>query len=118
MPIPLPVLKALSLRGLLFLGFRLSDWEFRTLFRQILAQETSTLRGPPGARRSMNVSVQLVPAQGEYIAPRGARAYLQQYLTEDYHVDIAWGRVEAFVQRLYEIWQAFERAQAERDAEP
>jgi hypothetical protein len=102
-PIPMPVRMALSLRGLLFLGFRLSDWEFRTLFRHILAQETSTLRDSRGPK---NVSVQLMPAAGEYIAPQGAKAYLERYLTVDNHIDIVWKPVDVFVQRLHELWQA------------
>jgi hypothetical protein len=107
MPVPQPVINALSKGGLLFLGFRLSDWEFRTLFRHILAQEQSTFRRPrPGAPQHTNVSVQLMPAQGEFIAPRGARDYLQKYFTEGYRVQIAWGPAESFVQRLYEIRQA------------
>lgn len=111
MPIPRPVLDALSLGGLLFLGFRLSDWEFRTLFRHILAQEMNTLR-EAGAARHANVSVQLAPAEGEVIAARGAREYLQKYLTKGYKIEIAWGTVETFVQRLYEVWHASTRSQA------
>jgi hypothetical protein len=106
-PIPQPVINALCKTGLLFLGFRLSDWEFRTLFRHILAQEQSSFRRTPQkGPKHVNVSVQLMPAQGEFIAPRGARDYLQKYFTEGYNVQIAWGSAESFVQRLYEIWRA------------
>jgi hypothetical protein len=121
MPVPQPVLNALSLSGLLFLGFRLSDWEFRTLFRHILAQEKTTLRDSPRGMKELppNVSVQLAPSeQGGYLVPQGARTYLERYLTKGYHVDIAWSRADAFVKRLYEIWDASKQGPTAKGADP
>ena len=101
--IPDVVKTALSRRGLLFLGFRVSDWEFRTLFRRILAQERSVLTSRD-APRHISVSVQLEPTEGgEYIQPEGARQYLNKYF-QPKRVQIFWGNAEQFIQKMYSKW--------------
>lgn len=103
--IPEVVKTAISRRGLLFLGFRVSDWEFRTLFRRILAQEHSLFtRRSTGAPVHTNVSVQLEPAEGgEYLEPEGARQYLNKYF-QPKQVQVYWGRAEQFIQKLHSRW--------------
>jgi hypothetical protein len=98
--IPQVVKDALSLRSLLFLGFRISDWEFRALFRRIEAQEGR------GVRELKDIAVQLEPtASGEYLEPEGAREYLTGYFGNA-DVSIQWGSATAYIEALHAEWKA------------
>ena len=73
--VPIVVKEALSRTALLFLGFRMEEWDFRVLFRSILAQ---------GGRNQLNVkykhiAAQIDPEEGRNINPEKARRYLQNY---------------------------------------
>ena len=106
--IPEVVRTALSWRSLLFLGFRVSDWEFRTLFRRILAQEQSvwTAKSADFRRKYKHVAVQLEPsAGGEFLEPEGAREYLREYFDPS-NVSIQWGTASAYIEALYDAWKA------------
>jgi hypothetical protein len=99
--IPEVVKTAICRRGLLFLGFHISDWEFRTLFRRILAQPHNAFKSPTPYT---HVSVQLEPAEGgEYLEPEGARQYLNDYFGPQ-QVQIYWGSAQKFINRLYTKW--------------
>lgn len=98
-PFPPVIARAFAKRGLLFLGFRISDWEFRTLFRGILARESKR-----GMRKHTNVSVQLQPGEGEFLEPQGARSFIEDYF-RPYQVDVYWGSAEEFIERLVERWK-------------
>jgi hypothetical protein len=106
--IPEVVRTALSWRSLLFLGFRISDWEFRTLFRRILAQEQSvwTAQSEDVRNRYKHVAVQLEPSVGrEFLEPEGAREYLREYFGPR-NVSIQWGTATAYIEALYTAWKA------------
>lgn len=98
-PMPQVVVKALTNRGLLFLGFRTSDWEFRTLFRGIRAFE-----GKRQIPSHTSVAVQLEPMHEEFLEPQGARNYIEQYF-KGYQYELFWGAAQDFVEQLHAQWQ-------------
>lgn len=92
--IPKPVRRALSDAALLFLGFRLDDWNFRVLFRSIMSQEG-------GARRLKyaHVAAQIDPEEDRILEPKRARRYLESYF-QDAQISIYWGTTEDFIRDL------------------
>jgi glutamyl-tRNA synthetase len=97
--IPPVVRRALADTALLFLGFRMDDWEFRVLFRSLMSQEGRSRRS-----RYAHVAVQIDPEEGQILKPAGARRYLESYF-EDADISIYWGSSEDFVQELGRRWQ-------------
>jgi hypothetical protein len=94
---------ALKQRALLFLGFRMEDWEFRVLFRSILAQ---------GGKKRLcedydHVAVQIEPEEGRNADPAKARRYLGKYFAGA-KIYIYWGGVDDFVRELRRRWAAQE----------
>lgn len=103
--IPDDVRRALADTALLFLGFRLDDWDFRALFRSFMLSQ-----GGRGRRSHYtHVAAQIDPEEGRNLNPDGARRYLQSYFQND-AISIYWGRVEDFVQALLTRWQAAQQA--------
>lgn len=92
--IPTVVRRALADTALLFLGFRLDDWNFRVLFRSIMNQEGGNRR-----RRYTHVAAQIDPEEGRILEPERARAYLESYF-QNADISIFWGTVEDFVKEL------------------
>ncbi len=103
--IPPTVRRALTDAGLLFLGFRLDDWDFRMLFRSILSLE--------GRRwnRYTHVAAQIDPEEGRTIEPERARRYLETYFSQPNQIrlSIYWGSVEDFIRELSLRWKRFKR---------
>jgi hypothetical protein len=97
--IPPVVRRALSDTALLFLGFRLDEWDFRVLFRSLMSQEGRRRRG-----NYSHVAVQIDPEESRTLEPERARRYIESYF---YGADISiyWGSVEDFVQELQSLWQ-------------
>jgi hypothetical protein len=99
---------ALAGSSLLFIGYRLSDWTFRVLFRGLMRNIKANLGRP-------SVAIQLVPDEQE-VAPdmlAGAQAYLEKYLGKLHAVSnftMYWGDATAFAKELLERWQAAEAA--------
>ena len=60
--------------SLLFLGFQLTDWSFRVLYRLIMSQE-----GSSKLKQLTHVAVQIDPEEDTLINPRAARRYLEDY---------------------------------------
>jgi CHAT domain/SIR2-like domain len=100
--IPETVRSALTNSALLFLGFRLDEWDFRVLFRSIMNQE-----GKWRNKRYPHVAAQINPEEGRTSQPDRARRYLESYFSQlnPIQVSIFWGRVEDFVERLNTRWQ-------------
>jgi CHAT domain/SIR2-like domain len=96
--IPDFVIGQLAQSALLFLGFRLDEWEFRVLFRSLMNQE-----GQERRRRFKHVAVQIDPEEGRTIEPDRARRYLESYFGEN-RIDIYWGRTSDFVHELHTAW--------------
>lgn len=92
---PTPVREALGFSSLLFLGFRLDEWDFRVLFRSILAQ---------GGKHRLSddfphVAVQLDPEEGRHIDTGKALKYLEKYFARE-SISIYRGSVDDFVREL------------------
>ncbi|MCB9156120.1 MAG: SIR2 family protein [Caldilineaceae bacterium] len=94
--IPSEVRRALSDTGLLFLGFRLDDWDFRVLFRSIVQREGGNRRS-----RYPHIAAQINPEEERILEPAGARQYLEARFQHT-HVSIFWGSVEDFQSELLE----------------
>jgi hypothetical protein len=96
--IPSVVRRALADTALLFVGFRLDDWDFRVLFRSIMGQQG-------GGRRSRyaHVAVQLDPEEGRILEPERARKYLESYF-QGADISIYWGSAEDFLKELQQRW--------------
>ena len=99
---PREVGSALVNTALLFLGFRLEDWNFRVLFQSVMNLAGAELR-----RRHTHVAVQLDPQEGAFLDPRAAREYLTTYfgpssaLQYQTNISIYWGSAEDFLRELY-----------------
>lgn len=91
--IPGPVKKALTDSSLLFLGYRLDDWEFRIMFQSVKSFAGTYLHSRHG-----HVGVQLRPETAT-VDPEAALDYLERYLSGDY-VNIYWGSSRQFLQDL------------------
>ncbi|WP_155354234.1 SIR2 family NAD-dependent protein deacylase [Acrocarpospora macrocephala] len=94
-PIMLPaaVMRALTTRSLLFVGYSLQDWTFRFLFN-------SLHRAVPGINRRRHISVQLAPSV-DGTAVGDLQRELQRYY-EDWKVSIFWGTPAQFCEQLRE----------------
>jgi hypothetical protein len=87
--LPHQIKKALAGASLLFIGYRLADWNFRVLHRGlVMAGETSL--------RRLSVTVQLRAASAE-------RDYLEKYFGA-MNVRVYWGNAADFAAELRERW--------------
>jgi hypothetical protein len=93
--IPEIVRRVFADSALLFLGFRMDDWDFKVLFRSIMSMQGGSRR-----RDYTNIAVQIDPEEGVVINTDGARRYLQSYFQEA-DISIYWGSVQDFCQELY-----------------
>jgi hypothetical protein len=91
--IPTCVQPALTSTSLLFLGHRLSDWDFRVLFQCI-----KSFAGAGRLRDNVHVGVQLSP-DSQAIDPEAAQDYLESALGEE-NVNIYWEQTEVFLGEL------------------
>jgi hypothetical protein len=103
--IPEQVRVALSDSSLLFLGFQTEEWNFRVLYRSILAQ-------PGSSRRSQyaQIAAQLEPEDGRILEPQGARTYLEDYFGKGSDIDIFWGSPQEFLAELMQGWRNGDQA--------
>lgn len=92
--IPVTVRRALADTALLFLGFQMDDWNFRVLFRSIVAQQGGGRR-----KRYAHVAAQIDPEQGRVTDPARARRYLEGYF-DSADITIYWGSAEDFLREL------------------
>ena len=90
------MLRALTDTALLFVGFRLEEWNFRVLYQSVINQP-----GRQRRRRYTHVAVQLDPEDTPDIDPQRAKAYLEGYFGEA-DVAIYWGSAEDFLRELAE----------------
>jgi len=90
--IPSSVVAALVDNSLLFLGFRLTDWHFRVLFRMMM-----NLPGRERLKNYCHVAVQLDPDMQSMQDIEGAKAYLTEYFGKEANIDIFWGSSEEFL---------------------
>ncbi len=99
--IPPQIQAALTGNSLLFLGYRLADWDFRVLFSSLVTyMERSMTRA--------HVSVQLIPLGTDF--PQEQRDRAQQYLDEYFgrlRIRVYWGTCREFSAELRRRWKAF-----------
>ena len=90
--------------GLIFLGFRIHDWDFRVLIHFLNSQESRYLR-----THYEHVAVQLDPEEGLGSDAAKAGRYLEKYfsfpISKDASIDIYWGSVEDFLHELSKRWK-------------
>ncbi len=89
---PPEVESALVDNSLLFLGFRLTDWHFRVLFRLMMS-----LPGRERLKQYCHVAVQLDPDMQTMADVEGAKVYLAEYLGKEANIHIFWGSSEEFL---------------------
>jgi hypothetical protein len=99
--LPRSVKSALVNTSLLFLGFQMDEWNFRTLLRYILSIEGGELR-----KRHIHVAVQVNPEEGDFLKPSMAYEYLRTYFTSEANIEIYWGSTEDFIMELQEQYRA------------
>lgn len=92
---PPEVESALVDNSLLLLGFRLTDWSFRVLFRLIMS-----LPGRERLKRYCHVAVQVDPDLHEMADLEGAKAYLTRYFGSEANIDLYWGTPREFLAQL------------------
>lgn len=92
--VPRVVRHALTNSSLMFLGFQLTDWSFRILFRLIMTQESSALR-----QRFPHAAVQVDPEGTQLIDPEETRRYLLDCYGGD-HISLFWGSSDEFLRQL------------------
>ena len=94
--IPSVVKTRLCDSALLFLGFRLQDWEFRILMRCI-----AKLPGSQRLAGHLHVAVQIDPSEPQHEDRLSVRHQLEQYFGKsDIKLSIYWGTVHEFVAEL------------------
>ena len=92
--LPYSLASQLVSSALLFIGFRVDDWDFRLLFRSIMSMEGRELLS-----KYANVAVQVEPTSG--ISVRNVRDYLQRYFNSSpLNFTIYWGTAEVFIKDL------------------
>lgn len=93
--VPHQVLLALTRQPLLFIGYSLRDWNFRTLFQGFVG-------AMPDVQRRRHISVQLKPDGS--LADDGARHRAEEYLTryyEGFNIAVYWGSAKDFCTELH-----------------
>jgi hypothetical protein len=93
--VPPEVESALVDNSLLFLGFRLTDWHFRVLFRLMMS-----LPGRERLKQYCHVAVQSDPDMQTMPDIEGAKSYLAAYFGKEANIDIYWGGVDDFLGAL------------------
>lgn len=98
--IPARVRSALSDTALLFLGFHMDDWYFRTFFRSLMSQEGGGRRA-----RYAHLAVQVGPDEERTIEPALAQRYFEDYFIKGADISVYWGTSEDFVRELDRRWK-------------
>ena len=86
-------------RSLMFVGFRLDDWDFRVVFNAI-----KSFGGRGLFNESLHVGVQLSP-DSQLIEPEAAQEYFESYFGND-KVNIFWGETRHFFDEFRSQYRA------------
>jgi hypothetical protein len=100
--LPPRVQAAMTTASLLFLGYRIADWDFRVIFRSVVRYlEISTQR--------VHISVQLVPGADTISEAQKEKAqkYLDRYFGE-LKIRVYWGTCREFAAELRSRWETFD----------
>jgi hypothetical protein len=99
--LPPRIQRALAGASLLFVGYNPTDWDFRVLFRGLVAATESSLR-----RISVTVQCPPVPSDTPVAAQEKVQKYLDAYFNKtDARMRVYWGTVEEFIAELNQRWQ-------------
>jgi len=103
--LPPAIRTAMSKTSLLFIGYSLSDWNFRVLFRTLVGSEAATHSYP-------SIAVQLTPSDLVDDSEEGkiqAQEYMQKYFgtIQKNQVKVYWGKATEFTSELRERWEKF-----------
>ncbi len=97
--LPPRIQEAFTRTSLLLLGYKITDWDFRVLFR--------ILAGYLGRSLSRkHISVQLVPGNVSEHQKEKAQKYLDRYFA-DLHIQVYWQDCHEFATELKTRWGAF-----------
>ncbi len=96
--LPTRIKEALTRSSLLFMGYSLSDPNFRVLFRGLIH--------PLAENRRLSISIQLLPGDVEQLNEKAAQEYLTKYF-EDIKIKVFWGKVEQFAKELSDRWNSY-----------
>jgi hypothetical protein len=101
--IPPLIQRTLAQSSLLFMGYRVYDWDFRVLFRSL----ASFIKRSELEKR-VNVAVQLVPLNDDAEQDQITEAmnFLDKYF-ENYDVRVFWGDCHQFVAELRRRWDEY-----------
>ncbi len=99
--IPPAVRTALAGTALLFVGYSLSDWTFRVLFRGLRSSLKASLGYP-------SIAIQLPPNDVQPGKRQEAQDYLQKYFgkLQGLMLTVYWGDVGDFAEELRQRWEA------------
>jgi hypothetical protein len=97
--LPPRIQEALAGTTLLFIGYRLADWDFRVLFQGLL----DTV---PDSLRRLSVAVQIPPDCQEQDRQRCQQEYLKKYFGK-LNVQVYWGTAKDFATELGDRWRKF-----------
>jgi hypothetical protein len=100
--VPKVVRRRLSDSALMFVGFRIDEWDFRVLYRSLMSSEGGNRR-----KGYTHVAVQIDPEEGVTIDAGRARTYLESYF-QTASVSLYWGSTEHFVKELRTEWESRE----------
>jgi hypothetical protein len=103
--LPHQVRRCLAGTSLLFVGYSLTDWSFRVLFRGLVTSVEQSLR-------RISVTVQLPPVSlQEEAGPRESEIqnYLSKYF-DQIEIRAYWGTAQEFMTELRTRWEAFQKS--------
>jgi len=102
--LPPAIRTALAGTSLLFIGYSLSDWNFRVLFRGLIGSQAAGLG-------YTSVAVQLAPsaADNSEKGKMDAQRYLDTYFEkiQQVKVRVYWGDIKEFATELRQRWEDF-----------
>ena len=99
----------LASSALVFLGFRLTDWDFRALLRVLMDQG-----GGQGRDKFTHIAVQIDPEDGTHDEAVRARNFFAKLFSElvatkgSGKVAVYWGGIEDFLRELDRQWKALQ----------
>jgi hypothetical protein len=106
--VPLNIRKSLGESQLILIGYRLSDWDFRVLFRFIMKFRTEGF-SPRG------MLIQLKQKDRELTNEKTLQ-YLSRYFGRK-TFDIEWNYAESFIQDLWKQWNDYRQNQSYRQTQ-
>lgn len=89
--VPLIVRQALADSSVMLLGYRLRDWDFRTIFRGLIKASLAE-------RRPKSVAIQLNSSD------QAEQTYLRNYLDQEGKFEVYWGDFPDFMQQIWQAW--------------